>query len=212
MSWQIKTNLKPEVANVLRRVVLKEIQGVGVDKVIIRENSSCVPNEIVAHRLGFLSCVKAQGNEELSLDVLNDAHRTRTVTVDDVICPETVKLYNPFPAHPAVLGILQPGERLSLTLALTRDSGSRHCRFVRVRRFFHRSTPTGCLIVVEGCGGSCAKSIFRQACAHLCQQLRQVQCGLTKHRATAASPSKPCKTSSSPSDSPCKSATPMKSC
>lgn len=48
------TNIEPPVANALRRILLSEIPTMAIDKVIINQNTSIIPDEVLSHRLGLI--------------------------------------------------------------------------------------------------------------------------------------------------------------
>lgn len=48
------TNIEPPVANALRRILLCEIPTMAIDKVIINQNTSIIPDEVLVHRLSLI--------------------------------------------------------------------------------------------------------------------------------------------------------------
>eukprot|EP00227_Mantoniella_beaufortii_P022202 CAMPEP_0197582834 /NCGR_PEP_ID=MMETSP1326-20131121/5933_1 /TAXON_ID=1155430 /ORGANISM="Genus nov. species nov., Strain RCC2288" /LENGTH=322 /DNA_ID=CAMNT_0043146971 /DNA_START=274 /DNA_END=1242 /DNA_ORIENTATION=+ len=91
------------IANALRRVIMSEVPTIAIDLVEVIENSSCLCDEFIAHRLGLipLLSVKAaemefpydyvgddEGKTDISIDlrVKCTSDQTEDVTSNDLIC------------------------------------------------------------------------------------------------------------------------------
>jgi DNA-directed RNA polymerase I and III subunit RPAC1 len=44
----------PVIANTLRRIILSEVPTLAIDRVVIRNNTSVIPDEVLAHRIGLV--------------------------------------------------------------------------------------------------------------------------------------------------------------
>ena len=48
------TGIEPPVANALRRILIGEIPTMAIETVIIHQNTSIIPDEVLSHRLGLI--------------------------------------------------------------------------------------------------------------------------------------------------------------
>ena len=46
--------IDPAILNSLRRVILSEVSTLAIEKVLIKNNTSVIPDEVLAHRLGLI--------------------------------------------------------------------------------------------------------------------------------------------------------------
>ena len=53
MSFEVKKT-DASMANALRRVIIAEVVTMAIDLVTFEENTSCIDDEIIAHRLGLI--------------------------------------------------------------------------------------------------------------------------------------------------------------
>ena len=73
MSFEVKKT-DASMANALRRVIIAEVVTMAIDLVTFEENTSCIDDEIIAHRLGLIPIKYAfkPGKTKLREDVSND--------------------------------------------------------------------------------------------------------------------------------------------
>ena len=48
------TNIDVSIANGLRRIMIAEVPTMAIERVLLEENSSCIPDEMLCHRLGLI--------------------------------------------------------------------------------------------------------------------------------------------------------------
>ncbi|KAI0988861.1 hypothetical protein GJ496_007556 [Pomphorhynchus laevis] len=76
----------PAIANAFRRIMLSEVPTMAIDKVLITNNTSVIPDEVLAHRLGLIpikadpslfvnKIKKIPGDSSVSYDMI--VHRYR---------------------------------------------------------------------------------------------------------------------------------------
>jgi hypothetical protein len=178
------------MANSLRRVALTELRSCAADSVTIVQNDTCIPNELLAHRVAFVPFLCTGDGATVTADVRNSGAKICDVTVNDLELPPEVTAYNPYPEHPAVLCRLQPGERFAMSVELCHDVGKRHARFTPVRAFAIAPAPEGgCLISIEESGLQSAEDILARALDCLIDQLHTCEtCTGTTAAATPAAP------------------------
>ena len=70
----VLTGTDTSIANALRRVIIAEVPTIAIDLVEVIENSSCLCDEFIAHRLGLIPLVshKAESLQDCATAVKND--------------------------------------------------------------------------------------------------------------------------------------------
>lgn len=154
--------LDAALANALRRVMLDEVATIAVDKVVVYQNTSVIPDETLAHRLGLLSIdadpaaladkadedgfgelnalkfyLKAEGPAAGSAEVLSGALRWEPLGAQQARFPRGFR-----PLHAGVpLLKLGPGQQVELEAYCTRGVGARHAKWSPVATAYYRLFP-----------------------------------------------------------------------
>lgn len=144
-----KTNIKftlnsnVSFANSLRRILLGEIPGTAIDVVEIRENSSVLPDEMLAHRLGLVPLLYSGSLTPKSLcscDSFCDEcsikfHLRKLNDTDSPISVTGQDLYTDRPGisvHNTLLLKLGPRQKLDITCIAITDSPKKHVKYCPV--------------------------------------------------------------------------------
>lgn len=110
------------LANALRRSLLDLTQSYAVDKVMFQVNTTCMPDEYIAHRLGMIPFLhsSSQTFTEAFIDVLG-----RNIVSGDIQGADAASENIP------IIHML-PNQRLQCKLIFRKSSGIEHSRFCQV--------------------------------------------------------------------------------
>ena len=110
------------LANALRRSLIDLTESYAVDKVTFDINTTCMPDEYIAHRLGMIPFLHSSSKTftEAFIDVSG-----RNVFTSDITGAEAASETIP------IIHML-PNQRLRCKLAFRKSSGSEHSRFCQV--------------------------------------------------------------------------------
>ena len=115
------------IANALRRALLSDIVIIAPKDVIIRENTSCMPDEYIAHRIGLVP-FKHVGIDTTNL---NDAVASIKVHGRDVLCSDIVS--NHFlPCRQGIIMSMTSTQTLNLDIKFEENNASKHSRFLPI--------------------------------------------------------------------------------
>lgn len=123
-------------ANTLRRAIITDVPCLAFDWITVHENTSCIPNELIAHRVGQVP-IFGRGN---IMNISNEEDRDwknsvkfcvevegRDVLTDDMVVQDDagVDVYQDI-----ILCRLKNGQRLKLTAEATLNTGKTHSRWM----------------------------------------------------------------------------------
>lgn len=136
---------KPEEVNALRRLILSDVPTLAVDFIYVYDNSSPVPDEIIAHRLGLLvldseealdrmkqpeDCIEASEEDRecyvkmiLEAEVADNAETGRYIMAGELQLDTTITRVV-YPETP--ITYLAPGQRLHLVAYARLGRGREH--------------------------------------------------------------------------------------
>ena len=149
------TDCDLSLANALRRVMLAEVPTMCIDLVEIETNTSVVPDEMLAHRLGLVplmsgaavddfrynrecSCAQycPQCSVELTLSVkctgdqTRDIHDTDLVSAHDIVRPLSISTpANPQPQPPILLAKLRRNQEIKVRCIAKKGIGKEHSKW-----------------------------------------------------------------------------------
>ncbi len=155
---------------------MADVVTVGPVNVRIVKNTSLIPNEILAHVMGMTAFKGARTSDKASLAKHNPSLTlTVPVTVNDLLLPNHVSAFCPFPDFPAVLAYLGPGQRLEAVITFGEGCGAQHARFCPVRTCVATHDDTGdCLFFADDCGVNDVEQAFVASLDILLKGLEQV--------------------------------------
>lgn len=129
--------------NKFRRTILRNVETLAIDEVIIEINSSVIPEESIAHRLGLLPIKADSGlcgphteNESCDkcsipfvLEAVGDLTYKKKITSDDITFKGGCHVTG---ISPFVLQYLHPGEKICLKGFVEKGRGSKHSKWCPV--------------------------------------------------------------------------------
>lgn len=154
------------IANALRRIMISRVPTMAFDQVTIADNTSEIPDEILAHRIGLIPLrappnqFEAMADELDKIDVSNSLKFTLDVTCVDKSTSQvyskhlrwdtsqSAELKGKFkeaqvgPVHDNILiASLAPAQRISLTAIAVLGRGETHAKWSPVGTAFYRLLP-----------------------------------------------------------------------
>ena len=154
--FEIK-NADASFVNALRRIIIAEIETMAIDSVGIKENSSIISDEILAHRLGLvpMNCDPEEFTDEDKIDFdiykecTEDGINDTLYSSDLILSNESSALYNhfkdrlkPAPIHDnIILAKLIPLQKIFLRARLKKGVGKDHAKWSPVATASYRLLP-----------------------------------------------------------------------
>lgn len=149
------TDCDLSVANSLRRVMLAEVPTMCIDLVEIETNTSVVPDEMLAHRMGLIPLVSGtaidefrynrecscaqfcpQCSVELTLSVkcttdqTRDIHDTDLISTHDIVRPLSMPSpANPHPQPPILIAKLRRNQEIKIRCIAKKGIGKEHSKW-----------------------------------------------------------------------------------
>jgi len=143
---EVSNEIPTSLANAIRRAVINEVPTMTVEEVLVIENSSAMPNEILAHRISLIPFVSDIDNykmpeectcgSKLGCEKCVVRHVLRVEAKDEIITvysrditpekPDTkvVPISGDFP-----IVMLAPGQRIELELYVRIGKGRKHSKW-----------------------------------------------------------------------------------
>lgn len=133
------------VANAIRRMAINEVPTMAIEEILIIENSSCMPNDVLAHRISLIpftsdidryvppeecECGKRLGCERCAVRfVLRAEAKDEPITVysGDMVPEEETTIKPVSPRIPIVK--LGPGQKIELELYVRVGRGRKHAKW-----------------------------------------------------------------------------------
>lgn len=161
-------NCDTVLANVLRRIMIAEVPTVAIELVQFEENTTVLPEEFIAHRLGLLPLLVTnlkEGDRILFNKVAGSG--VEEWCARDLVFPPGVS--TPFPDVPIVKAAR--GQRLSFVAITKTGTGQEHAKWSPVATCFYKSHQKGIQFHVETVGQRKPVDIFKTALAVLDKKL-----------------------------------------
>jgi hypothetical protein len=141
------------LANALRRVIIAEVPTIAIDLVEVIENSSCLCDEFLAHRLGLIPLISMKasdmefpyeyaGDDDTKTDVSIDlrvkcvTNETEEITSNDLICADEKVV----PVGYVCSGFPKSRDCLPATYGARETQGSTTAIRAVTLQYVHRST------------------------------------------------------------------------
>ena len=149
----IISGINPTIANAIRRTILAEVPVMAIDEVIIFENSSVLPDEVLAHRLGLIplktdpslyelyeegSGLLSKGDVILRLEVeaVDGPMTVYSGHIKPVTDPSVVPVYDNIP-----IVKLEKGQKISAELIARLGRGKDHAKWQPVAAVAYKYYP-----------------------------------------------------------------------
>jgi len=152
------------MANALRRALLHDVPMWAPDRVVFRKNTTCQPDEYIAHRIGMIPFARVDEGDDTVLEL--------SVSDRDALTSDIVS--NAFGAvhHQDVMSMM-PGQTLDCSILMRRDCGRVHSRFCPVAGVGYEIAPTGDSVCFqfETINGQCPTGVLFAAIDSLVNRL-----------------------------------------
>jgi len=132
-----------ELINKFRRAIIRSVETLAIDKVIIEVNSTVIPGEIISHRLGLLpikaetklfdSSTNLEDKEEkiisFTLESTGDLYHKKKITSEHIKFEGECKVVG---MSPFLIQYLHPGETIRIKGFVKKGKGSQHSKWCPV--------------------------------------------------------------------------------
>jgi len=93
--FEFIANIDVSMANALRRCIISQVPSIVIDTVCIKENDSCLCDEMIAHRLGLIPLKKTSESTETEFKIKLEQVGPKRVYSRDIIFPPGIEAVSP---------------------------------------------------------------------------------------------------------------------
>jgi DNA-directed RNA polymerase alpha subunit len=160
------------IINALRRIMISEIPTWAIDLVQFKENTTVLPEEFIAHRLGLLPLTSSIDPNCDAVKLCFDCTATRDGEewTSDMLESNSATIVSAIDGNPIVKA--NCGQKLNLTAIAKKNIGREHSKWSPVSICFHRETPDGILFTIETTGSLNPVEVMQKAIDILKQKLQ----------------------------------------
>jgi DNA-directed RNA polymerase subunit D len=151
------------LANSLRRIMISEIETWAIDEIQFIKNSTILPNEYIAHRLGQIPIISEENSSSekyLELNIKSNNDKIRTWYSESLI-PNDLSTKLPIKGIPLVKTI--HSQELHLKAYLKRGTGGIHAKWSPVSTCYFKKVEGGIQFIIESIGTIPPIEIYNQS-------------------------------------------------
>lgn len=167
-----------ELVNALRRVMISDIPTWAIELVQFEKNTTVLPDEFIAHRLGLIPLVSSVDVDE---EEITFSAQFKAGDIPEEFTSEYIESDNEH-IVPAIDGIpivkASNGQELIFTATANRGTGFEHSKWSPVATCFFQQVPEGFLFTLEAVGSLDPIEIVNRSIEILQERLEQIkECG-----------------------------------
>lgn len=165
------------MGNAVRRSLLSDATSVMADKLLVHENTSSQPHEVIAQRIGLLRFSQSVPDAESDVDACRVDVLGRDVLASDLVGSRSSL------DGDAVMAMQQREDQIvRASISFRRSNGEEHARFCPVSAVScvpDPSTPLACVVSFEPIFEDDARRCYTEACEALLRRVRRARKLLT---------------------------------